>query len=76
MARYAQRKCLCCHDLFFPEPRSAGRQRIARLPLVGAQARQSDGVAGGRLRLPRKDESCGFIRVQFRVLWERACGRG
>ena len=27
MARYGQRKCLCCHDLFFPEPRSAGRQR-------------------------------------------------
>ena len=27
MAQRGQRKCLCCHDLFFPEARSAGRQR-------------------------------------------------
>ena len=27
MAQRGQRKCLCCHDLFLPEPRSAGRQR-------------------------------------------------
>ena len=27
MAQRGERKCLCCLELFFPDPRSAGRQQ-------------------------------------------------
>jgi hypothetical protein len=32
MAQCGQRKCLCCGEFFFPDPRSAGRQRYCSAP--------------------------------------------
>jgi len=57
MARYGQRKCLCCHDLSSLNRAVPGASGMARLPLVGAQARRPGGVAGqtrepGLLRRP------------------------
>jgi hypothetical protein len=67
MAQRGQRKCLCCDDLFFPEPRSAGRQRYCS----AAACRRASKAASQAAWLAKPDNE-GYFKGAMQVQRVRA----
>jgi len=71
MAKTGQRKCLCCKDLFDPDPRNINRQRYcsnADCRLASKSASQAAWLA----RPQNVDYFCGPVHVQRVQAWRLA----
>ncbi len=71
MAKTGQRKCLCCKDLFDPDPRNINRQRYCS----NADCRLASKVASQAAWLAQSQNSdyfCGPVHVQRVQAWRLA----
>jgi hypothetical protein len=67
MAQFGQRKCLCCQGLFFPDRRSAGRQRYCQ----SVDCRRASKAASQAAWLA-KPQNVGYFKGPSHVLRVRA----